>query len=49
MPKAGEKPTYTAQVPQDANYKIHQEVWYDSEGNILTKEFENGKEYNIIA
>lgn len=49
MPKAGETPTYTGKVPQDANYKIYEEVWHDSEGNIVTSEFENGKEYTYYC
>lgn len=45
MPNAGDEPIYTGTVPEGVNYMIHDEVWYDSLGNVVTGQFENGKVY----
>lgn len=50
MPVAGEKPTLTATVPENANYQISSEFWYDDETNTqLDAEFEAGKSYTYYS
>lgn len=50
MPVAGEKPTLTATVPENANYRISSEFWYDDEAKTqLDAEFEAGKSYTYYS
>lgn len=45
MPVAGQKPTYTGKISEDANYKLNNEFWYDKNGKEVTEKFEEGKTY----
>lgn len=49
MPIAGTKPVYTGQVPENANYEIHKELWYDNNGDVVTNEFAAGNEYTYYC
>ena len=49
MPIADHEPIYSGNVPNDANYLLYKEIWYDSNGDVVVDKFKFGEEYTYRA